>query len=70
MAIQHKTNCGQLVGTAHKMKLRACLLGGADIGTKTIYCNNIVVSDTIDFTKDRLLDNDKISEYFPRMYHD
>ncbi|CAG9412681.1 hypothetical protein NVI2019_PEGOAJLN_00871 [Providencia alcalifaciens] len=32
--------------------------------------NYIVVSDTIDFTKHRLLDNDKISEYFPRMYHD
>ncbi|MGG4610562.1 hypothetical protein [Providencia sp. Me31A] len=32
--------------------------------------NYIVVSDTLDFTKDRLLDNDKISEYFPRMYHD
>ncbi|MBP6123780.1 MULTISPECIES: hypothetical protein [Providencia] len=29
----------------------------------------IAVSSTIDFTKDRLLDNDKISEYFPRMYH-
>ncbi|MBC8653922.1 hypothetical protein GQR86_13775 [Providencia vermicola] len=28
----------------------------------------IVVSDTLDFTKDRLLDNDKISEYFTRMY--
>ncbi len=28
----------------------------------------IAVSSTIDFTKDRLLDNDKISEYFPRMY--
>ncbi|UBX48236.1 hypothetical protein LDO51_13855 [Providencia alcalifaciens] len=28
----------------------------------------IVVSSTIDFTKDRLLDNDRISEYFPRMY--
>ncbi|MGO2303310.1 MAG: hypothetical protein ACTH5W_01240 [Providencia sp.] len=30
----------------------------------------IVVSNTIDFTIDRLLDNDRISEYFPRMYHD
>lgn len=28
----------------------------------------VVVSDTLDFTKDRLLDNDKISEYFTRMY--
>ncbi|MEQ5135949.1 hypothetical protein [Providencia alcalifaciens] len=28
----------------------------------------IAVSNTIDFTKDRLLDNDRISEYFPRMY--
>jgi hypothetical protein len=28
----------------------------------------IAVSDTVDFTKDRLFDNDKISEYFPRMY--
>ncbi|MDE1475127.1 hypothetical protein [Xenorhabdus bovienii] len=28
----------------------------------------IAVSDTLDFTKDRLLDNDKINEYFPRMY--
>ncbi|AWH87784.1 hypothetical protein [Limnobaculum parvum] len=28
----------------------------------------IVVSDTIDFTVDRLLDNDRINEYFPRMY--
>ncbi|EPE7491140.1 hypothetical protein ACSMAF_003219 [Cronobacter universalis] len=28
----------------------------------------IVISDTIDFTTDRLLDNDKINEYFPRMY--
>ncbi|WOC00469.1 MULTISPECIES: hypothetical protein [unclassified Providencia] len=32
--------------------------------------NYIVVSDTIDFTADQLFDNDKISEYFPRMYHD
>lgn len=32
--------------------------------------HGIAISDTIDFTKDRLLDNDKISEYFPRMYHD
>ena len=29
----------------------------------------IVVSNTIDFTKDRLLDNNKISEYFTRLYH-
>lgn len=28
----------------------------------------IAVSYTLDFTKDRLLDNDKINEYFPRMY--
>ncbi|PIT22412.1 hypothetical protein BGI36_03590 [Snodgrassella communis] len=28
----------------------------------------IAVSDTVHFTKDRLFDNDKISEYFPRMY--
>ncbi len=28
----------------------------------------IVVSDSIDFTKDRLLDNNKISDYFTRMY--
>lgn len=28
----------------------------------------IVVSDTVDFTKDRIFDNDKISEYFPRMF--
>ncbi|EOV9657194.1 hypothetical protein ACN5L1_002794 [Cronobacter turicensis] len=28
----------------------------------------IAVSDTIDFTTDRLLDNDQINEYFPRMY--
>lgn len=30
--------------------------------------HGVVVSDTVDFTTDRLLDNDKISEYFPRMY--
>ncbi|EKM0376226.1 hypothetical protein PTT41_001863 [Cronobacter turicensis] len=28
----------------------------------------LAVSDTIDFTTDRLLDNDQINEYFPRMY--
>ncbi|EOC1336006.1 hypothetical protein ACI09U_003804 [Cronobacter turicensis] len=28
----------------------------------------IAVSDTIDFTTDRLLDNDQINEWFPRMY--
>lgn len=28
----------------------------------------IVVSDSLDFTKDRLLDNNKISDYFTRMY--
>lgn len=28
----------------------------------------IVVSDSLDFTKDRLLDNNKISNYFTRMY--
>lgn len=28
----------------------------------------VVVSDSLDFTQDRLLDNDKISEYFTRMY--
>ncbi|EOC1348991.1 hypothetical protein ACI093_004127 [Cronobacter turicensis] len=28
----------------------------------------IVISDTIDFTTDRLLDNNKVNEYFPRMY--
>lgn len=28
----------------------------------------IVISDVIDFTKDRLLVNDRISEYFTRMY--
>lgn len=30
--------------------------------------HGIVVSETIDFTIDRLFDNDKINEYFPRMY--
>jgi hypothetical protein len=30
--------------------------------------HGIVVSDIIDFTNDRLLDNDKINDYFPRMY--
>ena len=30
--------------------------------------HGIAVSDTVDFTNDRLLDNDKINEYFPRMY--
>lgn len=29
----------------------------------------IAVSDTLDFTKDRVLDNDKINTYFPRSYH-
>ncbi|KSX99540.1 hypothetical protein [Proteus mirabilis] len=28
----------------------------------------IVVSDNLDFTKDRLLDNNKISDYFTHMY--
>ncbi|ENX5418949.1 hypothetical protein MMK51_001137 [Proteus mirabilis] len=28
----------------------------------------IVVSDSLDFTKDRLLDNNKISDYFTHMY--
>lgn len=28
----------------------------------------VVVSDNIDFTKDRLLDNNKINDYFTRMY--
>lgn len=28
----------------------------------------IAASDTIDFTIDRLLDNDKINDYFPKMY--
>lgn len=32
--------------------------------------HGIAVSDVIDFTVDRLLDNDRISEYFPRMYHE
>ncbi len=30
--------------------------------------HGIAVSDTADFTTDRLFDNDKINEYFPRMY--
>lgn len=30
--------------------------------------HGIAVSDSVDFTIDRLLDNDKINEYFPRMY--
>lgn len=30
--------------------------------------HGIAVSDMVDFTTDRLLDNDKINEYFPRMY--
>ncbi|PXZ08694.1 hypothetical protein DKK70_00855 [Gilliamella apicola] len=30
--------------------------------------HGIAVSDTVDFTTDRLLDNDKINEYFLRMY--
>ena len=30
--------------------------------------HGIATSDTVDFTNDRLLDNDKINEYFPRMY--
>ncbi|PXZ03959.1 hypothetical protein [Gilliamella apicola] len=30
--------------------------------------HGIATSDTVDFTTDRLLDNDKINEYFPRMY--
>ncbi|MBS9780971.1 MAG: hypothetical protein KGV56_00580 [Gammaproteobacteria bacterium] len=30
--------------------------------------HGIAVSDTLDFTKDRVLDNDKINEYFPRYY--
>lgn len=30
--------------------------------------HGIAVSDLVDFTTDRLLDNDKINEYFPRMY--
>ncbi|WVD68640.1 hypothetical protein RHO13_12895 [Orbus wheelerorum] len=32
--------------------------------------HGIVVSDIVDFTKDRLFDNDKINEYFPRMYQE
>ena len=31
--------------------------------------HGIAVSDTLDFTKDRVLDNDKINTYFPRNYH-
>lgn len=30
--------------------------------------HGIAVSDTVDFTKDRVLDNDKINTYFPRNY--
>lgn len=30
--------------------------------------HGIAVSDTVDFTIDRVLDNDKINEYFPKMY--
>lgn len=30
--------------------------------------HGIAVSDTVDFTTDRILDNDRINEYFPRMY--
>ena len=30
--------------------------------------HGIATSDTVDFTTDRLFDNDKINEYFPRMY--
>ena len=30
--------------------------------------HGIAVSDTVDFTTDRLFDNNKINEYFPRMY--
>ena len=30
--------------------------------------HGIATSDTVDFTNDRLLYNDKINEYFPRMY--
>ncbi len=30
--------------------------------------HGIAVSDTLDFTKDRVLDNNKINEYFPRYY--
>ncbi|MGO2505566.1 MAG: hypothetical protein ACTH7L_05605 [Psychrobacter alimentarius] len=30
--------------------------------------HGIAVSDTLDFTKDRMLDNDKINTYFPRNY--
>ena len=28
----------------------------------------IAVSDTVDFTLDKVLDNDKINKYFPKMY--
>ena len=31
--------------------------------------HGIAVSDTLDFTKDRVLDNDKINTYFTRNYH-
>ncbi|NUE67583.1 hypothetical protein [Snodgrassella sp. ESL0253] len=30
--------------------------------------HGIAISDTVDFTVDRLLDSDKIDEYFPRVY--
>lgn len=30
--------------------------------------HGIAVSDTVDFTVDRVFDNDKINDYFPRMY--
>lgn len=30
--------------------------------------HGIAVSDTVDFTLDRVLDNDKINKYFPKMY--
>ena len=30
--------------------------------------HGIATSDTVDFTTDRLFDNDKINEYFPRIY--
>lgn len=31
--------------------------------------HGIAVSNSLDFTKDRVLDNDRINEYFPRNYH-
>ena len=30
--------------------------------------HGVATSDTVDFTTDRLFDNDKINEYFPRIY--